>query len=81
MGEGYYVETVKRVIKWVFEDLNLNRIECSHYDFDYQSKRVIEKCGFIFEGISRKKIVLLNGNRCDLVNYAILKSKYKLQTE
>jgi len=78
-GKGLMLEAIKKIIPWVFDDLELYRIECSHYDFNQQSKRVIEKSGFTFEGISRKKIVLQDGNRCDLYNYAILKDEYENQ--
>ena len=75
-GKGIIVECAQRVIKWLFDDLNLYRIECGHFDFNYQSKRVIEKLDFKFEGISRKKILLPSEERCDLFNYSILKDEY-----
>jgi len=76
-GKGLMLEAVIKLIPWIFEDLNLYRIECGHYDYNQQSRRVIEKCGFTFEGISRKKIVLSDGIRCDLYNYSILKDEYE----
>lgn len=79
-GKGIMKEAVCEIIKWSFDELNLHRVECGHYDFNLQSKRVIEKLGFTFEGISREKILLLNGKRCDLYNYSILKSEYKDKT-
>lgn len=75
-GCGITLEAVTTVIPWVFDDLDLYRLECNHYDFNHQSKRVIEKSGFTLEGISRKKILFENGKRCDLLNYSILKDEY-----
>jgi len=75
-GKGLMVEALTKVIMWLFDQMGLYRIECSHFDFNFQSKRVIEKCGFTFEGISRKKIVLSDGSRADLYNYAILRDEY-----
>ncbi len=75
-GQGIMLEAVQTIIPWIFNELKLYRLECSHYDFNQQSKRVVEKAGFTFEGISRKKIVLLDGNRCDLYNYSILKTEF-----
>lgn len=76
-GRGLMVEAVKTIITFAFDELSIYRLECSHYDFNQQSKRVIEKVGFVFEGISRKNKVLLNGNRCDTHNYSILKSDWQ----
>lgn len=75
-GMGLMVEAVTRIIAWLFDDMGLYRIECGHFDFNHQSKRVIEKCGFTFEGISRKKIILQDGSRSDLYHYSILKDEY-----
>ncbi len=75
-GRGLMVEAVTTVIPWIFNDLNLYRLECCHHDYNHQSKRVIEKLGFTFEGIARKKAVLIDGTRCDLYTYSILKDEY-----
>ncbi|ERJ12873.1 GNAT family N-acetyltransferase [Haloplasma contractile] len=75
-GQGLMKEACTTLIRWCFEDLQLYRLECGHFEFNTQSKRVIEKLGFRFEGISRKKVVLLDGSRCDLYNYSILKPEY-----
>ncbi|MDF2698636.1 MAG: GCN5-related N-acetyltransferase [Haloplasmataceae bacterium] len=75
-GNGIMLEACIAIIKWCFESLNIYRLEVGHYEFNYQSRRVIEKSGFKLEGVSRQKIVLVNGERCDLYNYAILKYEY-----
>lgn len=45
-GQGLMVEAVKRVIKYLFEEENLDFIICGHFINNYQSQRVQEKCGF-----------------------------------
>lgn len=47
-GRGLMVEAVKKVIDFCFNDLNLDALTVSHFSFNSQSKRVIEKCGFKF---------------------------------
>lgn len=47
-GQGLMVEAVKRVMAHLFDDLNIYAISLNHFDFNNQSKRVIEKCGFKF---------------------------------
>ncbi len=45
-GNGYVPEAVKMLIKYGFEQLDLDLIWCGHFDFNLKSKRVVEKCGF-----------------------------------
>ena len=45
-GKGIMPEAVGAVINYLFNDLNLDFLTCGYYDFNNQSKRVQEKCGF-----------------------------------
>ena len=45
-GKGIMPEAVEAVISYLFNDLNLDFLTCGYYDFNNQSKRVQEKCGF-----------------------------------
>ena len=45
-GKGIMSEAVGAVINHLFNDLNLDFLTCGYYDFNNQSKRVQEKCGF-----------------------------------
>ena len=45
-GKGIMPEAVGAVISYLFSDLNLDFLTCGYYDFNNQSKRVQEKCGF-----------------------------------
>lgn len=45
-GQGLMVEVVNEVIRYCFEELKLDFLTVNHYDFNTQSQRVIEKCGF-----------------------------------
>ena len=45
-GHGLMAEAVKAVIDWLFRDMQLDFIICGHFDWNRQSRRVIEKCGF-----------------------------------
>jgi ribosomal-protein-alanine N-acetyltransferase len=45
-GQGLMPEAAKRVISWCFEELKLDYLTCSHFDWNMQSSRVIEKTGF-----------------------------------
>ena len=45
-GRGLMPEAVKAVIDYLFEDLNFDFLLCGYYNFNVQSKKVQEKCGF-----------------------------------
>ena len=47
-GMGLAPEAVKEVIRYLFEEVNLDAVLCSHFVTNNQSKRVQEKCGFRF---------------------------------
>lgn len=45
-GRGLMPEAVQAVIHWLFEEENLDFILVGHFDWNGQSRRVVEKCGF-----------------------------------
>lgn len=47
-GKGLIPEAVRRVQRYAFEELGLARLWCGYYDGNEKSKRVQEKCGFIY---------------------------------
>ncbi|MGM9858115.1 MAG: GNAT family N-acetyltransferase [Bacilli bacterium] len=46
-GKGLMPEAVKAVINYLFNELDLDFLTCGYYNFNNQSKRVQEKCGFV----------------------------------
>lgn len=46
-GKGYMPEAVNAVIGYLFNELRLDFLTCGYYNFNTQSKRVQEKCGFV----------------------------------
>ena len=45
-GQGLMPEAVKAVIDWLFAEEKLDFIMVGHFDWNAQSRRVVEKCGF-----------------------------------
>lgn len=45
-GRGFMPEAVKAVQKYLFEDVGLDFLLISHFVWNGQSRRVIQKCGF-----------------------------------
>ncbi|MDO5561114.1 MAG: GNAT family N-acetyltransferase [Oscillospiraceae bacterium] len=48
-GNGYIPEAVQEIIRHGFEDLNMDKIWCGYFEGNVKSKRVQEKCGFIYD--------------------------------
>lgn len=70
-GKGYATETIKAVVKFAFDDLRLHRIEANIIPRNTGSIRTVEKCGFVYEGTS-KKYLQINGVWEDHAHYVIL---------
>ena len=47
-GRGLMPEAVNAVIDYCFQTLHYDYVTCSHFRWNDQSRRVIEKCGFQF---------------------------------
>ena len=54
-GHGLVPEAVQAVISWYFNTLRYDYLTCSHFDWNSQSKRVIEKCGFRYFSTTRSE--------------------------
>ena len=61
-GNSYIPEAVKYVTQYCFEEMKLDVIWCGHFDFNKNSKRVNEKCGFKYH-FSKSEILKLMDNK------------------
>ncbi|WKL05184.1 GNAT family protein [Paenibacillus amylolyticus] len=76
LGKGYGTEAIRVLQKFVFEELNLNRLELEVYEYNEIAYKCYLKCGFKEEGRYRKKIYK-KGKYWDIVCMSILKSEYE----
>ncbi|HLR20489.1 MAG TPA: GNAT family N-acetyltransferase [Tissierellaceae bacterium] len=75
-GKGIIPEAVNRVIEYRFEKLDLDLIWCGHFNFNTNSKRVIEKTGFKYKFTKDEKLKQLNNKEVKILYYYISKSDY-----
>ena len=54
-GQGIMTEAVKLAVIYAFQKLKLRRIYAHVFLFNPASKRVLEKAGFVLEGVSKKE--------------------------
>ena len=71
-GNGYMTEAVNLACNYVFEKTDIIRIYAEPFAYNTASCRVLEKAGFVCEGILKSN-AYKNGNIVDMKMYAIVK--------
>ena len=69
-------EAVQAVLEYGFMELHLSLISVNHYAYNQRSRRVIEKCGFQYEGTIRQGVFLYDGRVEDLCCYSLFLAEY-----
>jgi Acetyltransferases, including N-acetylases of ribosomal proteins len=72
-GKGYTTEAAQAIIHYGFVELNLNLVSAYCYPFNKRSKRVLEKCGFQYEGLFRLAEERYDGVVLDNECYVIIR--------
>lgn len=62
-GRGLATEAVKELVRFCHDELQLHRLEAWVYNGNVASAKVLEKAGFIQEGILRSKAIHRNERR------------------
>jgi len=78
-GHGYATEAARRVLEYAFSQTGLQLVSICHYPFNDRSRRVIEKCGFHYDGTLRQAVRLYDGRITDRCMYSITKEEYEEQ--
>lgn len=74
-NKGYGTEAMRLLMKYAFDDLNLNRIGTWVFDFNKGAIKCFKRCGMKVEGIMRDG-VYRNGKYHDVYFMGVLKSEY-----
>jgi RimJ/RimL family protein N-acetyltransferase len=72
---GYAGEALRLILKFAFSELRLVRVYAVVHQQNIGSIRLLEKIGFVREGVWRKAS-LMNGRWSDVYAYGILKEEY-----
>ncbi len=72
-GKGIMTEAAKAVINAAFNEIPVNVISCSCYTTNARSRRVIEKCGFEYEGCIRQAEKRFDGKIMDIQCFSIIR--------
>lgn len=75
-GRGITTEASLAVLQYAFLELGLGLVSIYCYPFNKRSMRVIEKCGFHYEGQLRQAERIYDGNIYDTVCYSMTRNEY-----
>lgn len=79
-NNGLMTESLEIIIALLFNHLNLNRVESTHYIGNEGSGRVMEKCGMKYEGTSPQELII-KGKFVDVIHYGLLIKDYRVMQE
>lgn len=74
-NRGLATEATKAVIAYGFEVIGLHKVQICHKSINLPSKRVIEKCGFHYDGTLRDYFYM-DGTYVDRLYYSILETEF-----
>jgi len=80
LGKGIGTEAIKLLQYFVFDRLNLNRLQLSLHEYNQRAYHCYLKCGFVEEGRFRQNFYI-NGQYTDHIYMAILRDEYYARTD
>jgi RimJ/RimL family protein N-acetyltransferase len=78
-NHGYATEAARALLRWSFDELDLNRVQAETDTRNLASARVLEKLGFVREGTLREDCVV-NGDVSDSWVYGLLRREWQPST-
>ncbi|KXL52289.1 putative ribosomal N-acetyltransferase YdaF [Anaerotignum neopropionicum] len=75
-GKGFMTEAVQALLSYGFLEKGYGIISVSHYSDNFRSQRVIEKCGFQFEGVQRQSELRYDGVLMDKKWYSLTAEEF-----
>ena len=78
-GRGIMTRAVKMVERVAFESGEINRVQIWVDELNMGSRRVVEKAGYVFEGILRQFDKMGGGASGDIRSYSKLKSEWEAE--
>ncbi len=74
-SRGYGTDAMNLLVKFIFEQMNVNKVKLQVYSFNDRARKCYEKCGFVKEGILRQEI-FRDGRYHDIYAMGILREEY-----
>ncbi len=68
-GKNYATYALRALQRYLLDETDTECIESYHFETNIPSRRVLEKAGFVYEGV-RRKYVYKHGERQDVVYWS-----------
>ncbi len=75
-NKGYGTDALKTILRFSFNELNLNKVSLDTFSFNQRARKVYERLGFKIDGILREDI-FRNGKYYDNIIMSILEKEYR----
>ena len=79
-GRGYMLEALHALLQYAFADLGLRRVEAEVNPINVPSTRLLDRIGFVREGVLRQRWVDA-GHPHDVNVYGLLRHEYRPQVQ
>lgn len=77
-GMGYATKSTKMMLNFLMNEIEVNRVQAFVMPENEKSLKVLERCGFVNEGIIRQGFFWKDKGIVDLAVFSILRSEYQL---
>lgn len=74
-GKGYGTDALNVLLRYIFQEMNLNRVGLEVYSYNTRARRSYEKLGFVLEGTIREGL-LRDGAYHDILQMGILRREW-----
>ncbi len=80
-GNGYMSEAVRSVLKYAFEELQMDLVTANCYPHNSRSLHILKCNGFVYEGTLHQAEQIYNGQIYDHLCYYLTRDMYKTQSD
>jgi len=77
-GRGYGRETLKMILRYAFDELNLHRVGAMVFEYNPRAVKFLEQTGFVIE-VRRRQAIQRDGRRWDILMLGLLRDEWKLE--
>lgn len=74
---GYMTEALRGMVRYAFDGIGVDVVGIRHFVGNERSRRVIERAGFVFEGVMPEAFRRFDGKIFDDACYSILREEYE----
>jgi RimJ/RimL family protein N-acetyltransferase len=74
-GQGYGTDAMNVLLRFIFDQMNMNKVRLEVFSFNARAIKSYEKCGFVREGVMRQEL-FRDGQYHDIVAMGILRDEW-----